>query len=152
MLTVVAALVALVAILAGTAIASHRLSSTVNFVSRGRVGHLDASKQRVRVERTQGSADDVVAGITWPPGAFIGWHRHPGVVLVTVVSGRLQVAHPDCEKTMYEAGDSFYEQGGVHLARNIWDVDTVVYATWIMPSWKQTLTVPVDAPEACPIH
>jgi quercetin dioxygenase-like cupin family protein len=145
-------LVAVLAFFVGTAVASHRPPPTVDFVSRGRVGHLDASNQHVRVERTKGSADHAVAGITWPPGSSIGWHRHPGVVLVTVVSGRLQVVHPDCEKTVYGAGDSFYEEGGVHLARNIWDEPAKIYATWIMPSWKQALTVPVDAPEGCPIH
>ena len=145
-------LVAVLAFFVGTAVASHRPPPTVDFASRGRLGHLDASNQHVRVERTKGSADHVVAGITWPPGSSIGWHRHPGVVLVTVVSGRLQHVDVDCEKTVYGPGDSFYEQGGVHLARNVWDVETKIYATWIMPSWKQALTVPADTPEGCPIH
>ena len=145
----VAAVVAILAIFVGSAIAAHRPRPTVDFVSRGRVGHLDASNQRVKVERTKGSADHAVAGITFGPRSSIGWHRHPGVVLVTVVSGRLQVWHSNCKKTVYEAGDSFYEEGDVHLARNVWDVDTVIYATWIMPSWKPALTVPVDAPRGC---
>jgi quercetin dioxygenase-like cupin family protein len=146
------AVAAILAIFVGTAIAAHRPRPTIEFVSRGRIGHLDASNQGVKVERVRGSADHAVAGIRWEPGASIGWHRHPGVVLVTVVSGRLQVVHPDCEKTVYRAGDSFYEQGGVHLARNIWDEDTLIYATWIMPSWKEALTIPVDAPKGCPLH
>jgi hypothetical protein len=52
---------------------------------------------------------------------------------------------------VFEAGDGFYEEGDVHLARNIWDVDTVLYATWIMPSHKQNLTVPVETPRGCDI-
>ena len=146
------ALVAILGIFIGTAIAGHRPSPTVDFAARGRVGHLDASNQRVKVERTKGSADHAVVGLTFVPGASTGWHRHPGVVLVTVASGRLQVVHTDCEKTVYEAGESFYEEGDVHVARNVWDEDTVIYATWIMPSGEQDLTIPASTPEDCQIH
>ena len=142
------ALVAVVGIFVGTAIAAHRPPPTIDSVSRGRIGHLDASNQRVRVERTKGSADHAVVALTFTPGSSTGWHTHPGVVLVTVASGRLQ-HWIGCNKTVYEAGESFVEQGHVGLARNVWDVDTKVYATWIMPSWKQALTVPAAAPSGC---
>ena len=141
-------LVAFLAFFVGTAVASHRPPPTIDFASRGRIGHLDASNQRVRVERTKGSADHAVVALTFTPGSSTGWHTHPGVVLVTVASGRLQ-HWIGCNKTVYEAGDSFVEQGHVGLARNVWDVDTKVYATWIMPSWKQALTVPAAAPTGC---
>ena len=143
-----AAVVAIVAFFVGTAIAAHRSPPTVEFASRGRIGHLDASNQRVRVERTKGSADHAVVELTFTPGSSTGWHKHPGVVLVTVASGRLQ-HWENCTKTVYEAGDSFVEEGRKGLARNVWDVDTKVYATWIMPSWKPALTVPADAPRGC---
>jgi len=147
-----AVLVAVLAFFVGTAVASHRPPPTVDFASRGRVGHLDISNQHVRVERTKGSADHAVVGLRFPPGSSNGWHRHPGVVLVTVATGRLQIVNPDCDKTVYGPGDSFTEEGGVQIARNIWDEDTVVHVTFIVPSWKQALTVPVDTPEGCPIH
>jgi mannose-6-phosphate isomerase-like protein (cupin superfamily) len=147
------ALVAVVGILVGTAIAAHRPPPTVEFVARGTIGHLDASNQRVKVKRLadargRRSADHAVVELTFAPGSSTGWHKHPGVVLVTVASGRLQ-HWENCTKTVYEAGDSFVEQGHVGLARNVWDVDTKVYATWIMPSWRPALTVPVDAPRGC---
>ena len=144
------ALVAVIGIFVGTAIAAHRPPPTVDAVARGRIGHLDASNQRVRVERTKGSADHAVVELTFTPGSSTGWHKHPGVVVVTVASGRLQHwTGPNCTKKVYEAGDSFVEQGHKGLARNVWDVDTKVYATWIMPSWKPALTVPVDPPKGC---
>ncbi len=116
------------------------------------MGHLDASNQRVKVERTKGSADHAVAQITFGPGSSSGWHRHPGVVLVTVASGRLQHVEANCHKEVFRAGDSFVEEGDIHVARNLWDVDAVVHVTWILPSWKQALSVPVDAPRGCHIH
>lgn len=146
------ALVAVVGIFVGTAIAAHRPLPTVEFASRGRVGHLDASNHHVKVKRTTGSADHAVAAITFTPGSSSGWHKHPGVVLVTVASGQLELWKTNCTKKVYEAGDTFIEAGGARLARNVGDVDAKVYATWIMPSWRQALTVPVDAPRDCNIH
>jgi quercetin dioxygenase-like cupin family protein len=144
---------AAVGLLVGTAIAAPP-PPTISFAARGTVGTLDAENQGVQVERERGSADHVVAGITFSPGSSIGWHRHPGVVLVTVASGRLQVFHSDCERHVYKAGDSFYEEGDVHLARNRGKVDAVIYATWIIPTGTPTdgLTIPVDPPEGCPIR
>jgi quercetin dioxygenase-like cupin family protein len=136
-------------IFVGTALAAPP-SPTVEFVARGTVGHIDAQNDGVEVQR-EGSADHVVASITFPPGSKIGWHTHPGVVLVTVGSGKLQVVHEDCEREVFEAGESFYEAGDVHLARNRGSVDTVIYATWIIPTKTPVdgLTVPADAPEGC---
>ena len=78
------ALVAILAVFVGTAIAAHRPPPTVEEVARGRIGHLDASNQRVRVERTKGSADHAVVELTFTPGSSTGWHTRPGVMLVTV--------------------------------------------------------------------
>jgi quercetin dioxygenase-like cupin family protein len=135
----------------------HRPCSTTfpddRVCARGTVGHLDANNSGVEVER-KGSADHVVASITFPPGSSIPWHSHPGVVLVTVGSGKLQVIHEDCERQVFEAGDSFYEEGDVHFARNRGNVDTVIYATWIIPTKTPAdgLTVPADAPEDCNVQ
>jgi quercetin dioxygenase-like cupin family protein len=148
---VIVAAAAAVGLWIGTALAAPP-PPTISFAARGTVGTLDAENQGVQVERERGSADHVVAGITFSPGSSIGWHKHPGVVLVTVASGRLQVFHADCERHVYKAGDSFYEEGDVHLARNRGKVDAVIYATWIIPTSTPTeggLTIPVDPPEGC---
>ena len=145
-------LAAILAVFVGTALAAPP-TPTIEFVARGTVGHLDAENSGVEVER-KGSADHVVASITFPPGSSISWHKHPGVVLVTVGSGKLQVIHEDCERQVFEAGDSFYEEGDVHFARNRGNVDTVIYATWIIPTKTPAdgLTIPVDAPEDCNVQ
>jgi quercetin dioxygenase-like cupin family protein len=146
-------LTAILAVFVGTALAATP-TPTINFAARGSVGHLDAENDGVEVQREGGSADHVVASITFPPGSSIGWHTHPGVVLVTVASGKLQVFHEDCQREVFTAGDSFYEEGAVHLARNRGTVDTVIYATWIIPTKTPAdgLTVPADAPEGCNVR
>jgi quercetin dioxygenase-like cupin family protein len=77
-----------VVVLVGSALAA-AAGPSIDFVARSTLGSLDASNNGVEVNRDR-SADHVVAGITFPPGSSIGWHKHPGVVLVTVVSGSLQ--------------------------------------------------------------
>lgn len=144
-------LAAALALFVGTALAAPP-SPTIDFVARGTVGHLDAENDRVEVERERGSADHVVASVTFPPGSKIGWHYHPGVVLVTVGSGKIQLVHEDCEREVFEAGDTFVEEGDVHLARNRGNVDAVLYVTWIIPTKTAELTVPVDAPEDCNVQ
>lgn len=142
-------LAAILAVFVGTALAAPP-TPTIEFVARGTVGPIDAKNSGVEVER-EGSADHVVAKINFPPGSSIPWHTHPGVVLVTVASGKFQLIHEDCEREVLKAGDSFYEADDVHYARNPGKVDTVVYATWIIPTKTPAdgLTIPVDAPKGC---
>jgi quercetin dioxygenase-like cupin family protein len=146
-------LAAAVALFVGTALAAPP-SPTIDFVARGTVGHLDAENDGVEVERERGSADHVVAKFTFPPGSQISWHRHPGVVLVTIASGRFQVIHADCEREVFTAGETFVEEGDVHLGRNRGNVDAVVYVTFVIPTKTPAdgLTIPVDAPEGCNIQ
>ena len=65
--------------------------------------------------------------------------------------GTVQVIHADCEREVFEPGETFVEEGGVHLGRNRGNVNAVVYVTFIIPSKTPAdgLTIPVDAPEGC---
>jgi hypothetical protein len=46
-----------------------------------------------------------------------GWHSHPGLHLVTVVSGTLTVYGPDCQPRSYGPGELHIGGDTVHLAR-----------------------------------
>ena len=140
------------ALFVGTALAAPP-SPSISFVARGTLGPLDAANQGVEVERG-GSADHAVVGLTFSPGSSTGWHRHPGVVLVTVASGRIQHIDTDCEREIFHAGESFFEEGDVHLARNPGTEDAVVYATWVIPTKTPAdgLTIPEDAPKGCRVQ
>ena len=85
--------------------------------------------------RTDHSTDHAVQTITSPPGATSGWHRHPGVVLVTVQSGT--VAHYDssCVRTTISAGQSFWESGmNQVVVRNETGHNAVLYVSYIVPT------------------
>jgi quercetin dioxygenase-like cupin family protein len=50
-------------------------------------------------------------------GGVNGWHSHPGLVAVTLVSGSIQWFDEDCKQTSYIAGDSWTEGSKVHYFR-----------------------------------
>jgi quercetin dioxygenase-like cupin family protein len=51
------------------------------------------------------------------PGGHNGWHSHPGMVAVTIISGEIQWFNEDCEETDYIAGDSWTEGSQLHYFR-----------------------------------
>jgi quercetin dioxygenase-like cupin family protein len=50
-------------------------------------------------------------------GGHNGWHSHPGIVAVTLVSGSIQWFNEDCKQTDYNAGDSWTEGSQLHYFR-----------------------------------
>lgn len=47
-------------------------------------------------------------------GGHNGWHSHPGMVIVTIVSGSITWYDENCEPTNYKAGDSWVEGDKIH--------------------------------------
>lgn len=85
--------------------------------------------------RTQGPTDHAVQKIVFGAGSSSGWHRHPGVVLVTVESGTLTRYRADCSSETLTAGQSFWESGAhAGMVRNETHADVVVYVTYILPT------------------
>lgn len=85
--------------------------------------------------RTGHNTDHAVQTITFGPNSSSGWHRHPGVVLVTVQSGTAVHYDSDCKAETIAAGQTFWE-AGPHAAvlRNETGHDTVVYVSYIAPT------------------
>ncbi len=82
--------------------------------------------------RTSGPAELVVQTMTYVPGQTSGWHSHPGLHLVSVVSGTLTVYGPDCQARSYGPGEPYIGGDRVHLARNEGEVPVemgVIYLT-----------------------
>src|SRR5947207_15693373 len=45
-----------------------------------------------------------VQKLEWLPGAYSGWHHHPGVIIVTVQSGSVTVMDSECNTVTYGPG------------------------------------------------
>ena len=68
---------------------------------------------------------------SYAPGQSSGWHRHPGLHLVTVVSGTLTVYDGDCTPTTYGAGQEYVGGEEPHLARNETEVTLEMAVTYL---------------------
>jgi quercetin dioxygenase-like cupin family protein len=101
--------------------------------------------------RTGHSTDHVVQTITFGPNSSSGWHRHPGVVLVTVQSGTTVHYDSNCKPETIGAGQTFWESGQhATLLRNETDHDAVVYVTYILPTGAP---LRIDMPNpGCPVN
>jgi quercetin dioxygenase-like cupin family protein len=62
---------------------------------------------------TTGPTNVITQKIVLDPEGTSGWHAHPGLVLVTVVSGAINFYDPHCNSITYAAGEAFIEPEGV---------------------------------------
>jgi quercetin dioxygenase-like cupin family protein len=66
---------------------------------------------------TDGPSNVILQDGAYAAGGQNGWHSHPGLVIVTVISGSIEWFNGNCEKTIYNAGDSWTEGSQVHAFR-----------------------------------
>jgi quercetin dioxygenase-like cupin family protein len=135
--------------LVGTAVATPPSGQSVTLLGRGTFGNgLDAQNNHVEVERDRGSSDFVTLHLVYEPGGSSGWHHHPGVGLVTVVSGALTFYTPDCVGRTYTAGQSFVEVGNnPGLVRNEGSIVAEDYVTFIIPTKTLPTGLRIDDPQ-----
>ena len=94
----------------------------------------DATK--VRVQR-----------LTFAPGAFTGWHHHPGAVIVTIASGSLTLTDGACQSKTYGPGSpngNVFVEGhdDAHQASSVGGA--VVYVTYLSPGSTFRVEDPVQ--------
>ena len=85
--------------------------------------------------------------LTYPPGAYSGWHSHPGIVVAVVKSGTV-LRQVGCRKETFTVGDSFTEVG-THRVSNPETVDAVLEITQIYPSDAPARRI--EQTDPCPV-
>jgi quercetin dioxygenase-like cupin family protein len=73
------------------------------------------------------STQDAAYGV----GGVNGWHSHPGMVAVTLVSGSIQWFDENCKETDYNAGESWTEGSKLHYFRVVGTVGIHLTAFFI---------------------
>ncbi len=69
-----------------------------------------------------GESTLIVGEARWEPGGTSGWHHHPGVALIAMVEGAIEITWEfDCVPRTYAAGDGWFDPGIVHNADNASD-------------------------------
>jgi quercetin dioxygenase-like cupin family protein len=95
---------------------------------------VQANDTRIKFQ-TKDPTDLVTQQVTFAPGAYSGWHHHPGVILVLVKTGVVTVWDENCQTTTYNAGQAFIE-GGTEpmMVSNEGSVTAVDVATQVAPA------------------
>jgi quercetin dioxygenase-like cupin family protein len=98
--------------------------------------------------QTKDPTDLVAQQVTFAPGAYSGWHHHPGVILVLVKSGTVTVHDENCQTKSYSAGQAFIEGGSEPmLVSNEGSETAVDVATQVAPAGSPFRIE--DDPPAC---
>jgi quercetin dioxygenase-like cupin family protein len=91
------------------------------------------------------SPEIVTQTVKFAPGAYSGWHSHPGYLVSTVLSGQLTRYATDCSSQTYGPGQSFYETGAsTFIVKNETNADAVDTVTFVVPGGTPTSALRVD--------
>jgi len=127
-------------------------STTLGLATFDAIRIVNAGEAKVKIE-TKADVDVHTLFNTFVPGGRIGWHKHPGPSLVTVVAGTATFYHGDdltCTPQFYPAGTGFIDSGDdVHDLRNEGGVNLEVVVVSIVPEGAPR-RIDVPSPGNCP--
>ena len=103
-----------------------------NFATGILPGDVQMNSDRVKLQTKDNTAVRIQK-LSFSAGSRTGWHHHPGIVIVNVVSGTLKLKHSDCMVHEYHPGDVFIEgEARVHEASTA--DGAVIFATYVSSS------------------
>ena len=82
--------------------------------------------------QTKDAATVRVQKLEFEPGGHTGFHHHPGVVIVAIQSGSLDLVDGSCSTETHGAGSVFVE-GEDHVHEAVSPGGATVYVTYIVP-------------------
>jgi hypothetical protein len=119
------------------ALASHTpfKFTTTPFATGNLVNDVKWNSDRVKFQ-TKDPTDVRVARVDIAPGGRSGWHHHPGIVIVTVLSGAVTFTHSDCSSKTYGPGlpdGAVFVEGGDDPAQASSTAGATSWATFVAP-------------------
>ena len=110
------------------------------------------NSDRVKFQ-TKDATDVRIQKIVFAPGAYSGWHHHPGMVLLSVESGVVTLQQPDCSSQDYGPGlpnGAVFAEGGDVPEQVSSTNGATIYAVFVAPSNDPPITRVEDAAIICP--
>ena len=148
LVTLGVSVLALLALVVGAALATQPKGVTPTPLTRATLGKFEAQNNGIEAESDRTSADFALAKVVIEPGGTTGWHHHPGVALVSVNSGAVTEYDKNCHKSVFKAGEGFFETNGeVHVVRNKGKANAVLYVTFIAPTKTPADGLLIDDPK-----
>ena len=85
---------------------------------------------------TYGESNVVVQDVKFAMGGTTGWHKHPGVVILTLAadSGPVDWYDAHCGKVTYKAGDTWTEGTKLHDVVNHGSMPAHFLVTYVIPA------------------
>jgi quercetin dioxygenase-like cupin family protein len=140
--------VTVLALVVGAALATPPSGATTTLITRATLGKFEEQNQGIEVESERRSADLAIVRVVLEPGGSTGWHHHPGVGLAAVKSGTVTFYDEDCDKTVYTAGEGFFESHDAPmLVKNRGDRKAVFYVAFIIPTSTPPEGLRIDDPQ-----
>jgi hypothetical protein len=97
--------------------------------------------------------DVVTQSLTIAPGGHTGWHKHPGVAVVTITAGTLTfitARDTHCMGHPYTVGETFVDRGReTHIGRNLGTVPVTLSVTYFVPLGAEIRTDQPDPGTGC---
>jgi quercetin dioxygenase-like cupin family protein len=104
---------------------------------------------RVELE-TEGPSTITTQDGSVAAGGQNGWHSHPGMVIVTLISGSITWYDHNCVPTDYKAGDSWVEGSQIHAYRVTSTTAIHTIASFIIAK-GQGYRIDQKAPDCSPV-
>ena len=114
--------------------------------ARGSAPTVNGEEFKARLE-TEGAATMTTQLFSVAAGGHNGWHSHPGLVAVTLISGTIQWYDENCVPTVYTAGDSWVEGSQPHAYRVV-GTNAIQAVAWFITAQGQPYRTDLPAP-AC---
>jgi len=98
------------------------------------------------------SPEIVTQTVKFAPGAYSGWHTHPGFLVSTELTGTLTKYGTDCSSQSYGAGQSWTETGAnTFIVKNETNADASDIVTFIVAGGTPTTALRIDKaqPSTC---
>ena len=94
------------------------------------------NSDRVKFQ-TKDATDVRVQRLDFAPGAYSGWHHHPGIIIVAVASGAVTLWDSDCNSKTYGPGlpnGAVFVEGGDEPVQATSAGGATAYVTYVAPS------------------
>jgi quercetin dioxygenase-like cupin family protein len=98
------------------------------------------------------SPEIVTQTVKFAPGAYSGWHTHPGFLVSTELSGTLTRYSSDCSSQTYAPGQSWTETGAsTFIVKNETNAEASDIVTFVVPGGTPTTGLRIDKtqPSTC---
>jgi quercetin dioxygenase-like cupin family protein len=96
-----------------------------------------------------GPGDVTVLTQAYEPGGDSGWHAHPGIHAVAVLSGTLTVYDEECRPQTFGPGQPYIGGQEPHRVRNEAQEPVQMVVTYLNPAGPHNSNRSVPAPAAC---